>query len=458
MSRWVLAPVRVWAGPGRGESGSAVAFDTDTGKVVARGDVAAVRAAAGEDAATVDGRGRWLVPGFVDAHLHVIAAAVAAEGDCSHVAGPGELLARVAEAARRTRGWVSLHGLEHRQAGGATLELPPPSALEEASGGRPVRIRHRTLHAWYLGPRAAAALRVGAGWLDDPTGELARAMPPARGEAELELAVAAFSRRLLDAGVTALQDAGAGNGEVDVERLLRWESRGLLLQEVSVLTAAPCRGAAGRKLLPPPGASADELAQRLSEAAAGGAPVAVHCADLETLGAVLEAAERLGGSFRLRIEHASVCPPEWIPRLAALGATVVTQPAFILGQGARYLDDPAGGPEPWLYRLGSWLRAGVGLAFGSDAPAGPIAPLEAVRAAVERRLPDGRCFGAAEALTPAEALAAAGAWAADACGLRGWGRLDAGGPGSAVLLEGEPWSIAGALGVRAVIHRGRLVA
>src|SRR5581483_783933 len=254
------------------------------------------------------------------AHLHIVAAAVAAEGDCSDVRSPGDVLARVAEAARRMDGWVSLHGLEHRRPEGATLELPPPGALEEASGGRPVRIRHRTLHGWYLGPRAAAALRLPAGWVDDPTGDLARAMPRARGEENLERAVAAFSRRLLEAGVTVLQDAGAINGEVEVERLLAWRSRGVLLQEVSVLTAAPCARASGRKLVPSPGASADDLASRFADAAADGALVAVHCADLETLGTVLAAAEPLGRSLRLRIEHATVCPPEWVPRLAALGA------------------------------------------------------------------------------------------------------------------------------------------
>lgn len=454
MSRWVLAPVRVWAGPERGEAGAAVCFDDETGRVVALGEEWAVRTAAGEGAVTLDGAGRWLVPGFVDAHLHIAAAAVASEGDCSDVEDADQLLARVAAAAPGSGGWVSLHGLEHRR-GGSTIELPAPEALEEASGGLPVKVRHRTLHGWYLSPRAAAGLRVPPGWVGDATGELARRLPPARSEDELERAIAAFSRRLLGAGVTTLLDAGAANGERDLERVAGWRRRGMLLQEAALLTARPGPGAAGRKLVPP-GCAPSTLARRLAVAGAGGTLVAVHCADLETLGCLIEAAESLRERIRLRVEHAPVCPPEWIPRLAALGATVVAQPAFVLTQGARYLDDRATGPEPWLYRLRSWLDHGVRLAFGSDAPAGPPEPLAAIRSAVQRRLPDGSPFGRREALGAGEALAATTAWAADACGFEGRGRLETGGPADAVLLEGDPWGDAAGLAVRQTILKGRL--
>ena len=53
----------------------------------------------------------------------------------------------------------------------------------------------------------------------------------------------------------------------------------------------------------------------------------------------------------------------------------------------------------------AWLRAGVALAAGSDAPYGQADPWRAMRAAVDRRTAAGRSISPEECLEPEEALA-----------------------------------------------------
>lgn len=465
MKPWVLTGLRVWRGPERGAGGDSVALDPVGGRVLAVGSRAEATAAAGPRARVEDGGGRWLVPGFVDPHIHLtaMAAAAASGADCSDVQSAGELLERVARrAAATTGGWVSLHGLEHRLEGGTSFELPSPELLEAAAGSRPVRVRHRSLHGWVLGPQAAAAAGCSPGWAADPAGAIARRLPPAHGAAALDSGLEEVSRELLRAGVTACLDTGAANGTAELARLRGWRSAGILRQDARALTRSRCPGSAGRKLLPEADWSVARMRALLEEAWSWADLVAVHCADVETLGLVIEAAEAvqaLGGRRRtLRVEHAVSCPPEWIPRLAGLNAAVVTHPAMVWAHGARYSRDADCGPASWLYRLRSWIAGGVRLAFGSDAPAGPALPILQLRAAVQRRCRDGTPFGPQETVDTGTALAALTAWPADLSGFKHQGRLEAGQAGSAVLLAGDPWRAPGELEVAGVIHRGRWVA
>ena len=172
------------------------------------------------------------------------------------------------------------------------------------------------------------------------------------------------------------------------------------------------------------------------------ARVAVHCIDPAETGAALRAAHEAGPRRRaaLRIEHAAFVPDDWIAAACEVGATVVTHPSFIAAHGDRYLADALLEPHDWLYRLRSWTRAGVPLAFASDAPFGPAEPLDALRDAAARRTAGGARIGAVEALDGEPALRALTSVAADCAGLarRGYGRLRPGGPGAAVVLSDDP--------------------
>src|SRR5262249_22466491 len=93
-----------------------------------------------------------------------------------------------------------------------------------------------------------------------------------------------------------------------------------------------------------PGAAV--LARRIARAARGGA-VAVHCLGATTLAAALAAFAALPRALRTRgrhrLEHVAECPPPLVSRIAALGLTVVTNPAFVRVRGDVYRveTDPA---------------------------------------------------------------------------------------------------------------------
>jgi len=465
---FALVGVRVWAGPERGEAGDAIAFGA-SGRVAAVGARADVRAALPPGAPVLAPGAHWVVPGFVDAHAHVRATATARLAyDVSDAIDVAAVLHAVRRAAAATPagGWVSLWGLQPE----ALRDARPPTRaeLDAAAPRQPVRIRHRSAHAWVLNtaavdrvalwPSDLASLPDGveverdadgsptglvvdhAGWLGQVLGRVSPAD-------QLAAAASAWSTQLERQGVVALVDATASNGRDQLATLAQWRTDGIIAQHLAVMTATDVSAApspltfVGHKLMPPFGGR--DLGEVLSASWRRGIGVAVHCADTETLGDLITAVDTIPPAARgpLRIEHASVCPPEWISRVAAIGAAVVTHPAFVSAHGDRYLRAADLRPHDWLYRLASWVRAGVTLAVASDTPAGPAEPLAMWRAALTRRTASGAVINAGEVLTGEAALSAMTGWAADCSGLAaaGYGRLAPGGPGAAVVLDGDPF-------------------
>jgi predicted amidohydrolase YtcJ len=105
------------------------------------------------------------------------------------------------------------------------------------------------------------------------------------------------------------------------------------------------------------------------------------------------------------VEHLTFLGDREIDAVAATGAVASLQPGFIERFGASILDRRLV-PDLRAYPAASLLRAGVPLALSSDNPCGPLDPLGNIRAAVERRLADGRMVDMREAVTIEEAVAA----------------------------------------------------
>ena len=460
----IVSAARVWTAPGATPRPLAIALSPRG--VLALGPLTDLRQRF-RSAEILDAGDATIVPGFVDAHAHVRACASARLAhDAGSVRSIAELLALAAGAAVGPGDWVSLAGLQPESL--AEGHAPTVTELDSAVRERPLRVRHRSLHAWLLNSagRAQAGLApdLGATWVEDHDGWLHERLGAITPTLDLEAAVAGWSLALLRQGVTAVVDATATNRVEDVSRLARWQAAGVIRQTVAAFTATPI-GAAGRsagcKLLVPPGPSFEaRLAAGLRDGWRWASLVALHCPDVETLGALVAALADAPPppGRRLRLEHASVVPPEWLGTFARLPVTVVTHPAFVRAHGDRYLREPDL-PAEWLYRLRSWLAAGVPLAFGSDQPAGPGDPLVALAAAVDRRATSGAVIGDTEALAPGEALAGLTAWAADASGLTRHGRLAEGSVADLVILEGDPFEPEGAahLAVRTVVRAGRPV-
>ena len=108
-----------------------------------------------------------------------------------------------------------------------------------------------------------------------------------------------------------------------------------------------------------------------------------------------------------RVEHGAVVRPDQVARLAALGVACVVQPNFVptFGEGMRRAI--GADRSTWSHRARSLLDAGLPVAFSSDRPVAPGAPLGGIQAFIERITEDGLPYGPDERLTAGQAVRAA---------------------------------------------------
>lgn len=377
---------------------------------------------AGQGEPLLDARGGALLPGLHDHHIHLHALAAALE---SLRCGPPQLsdrlgLARALSGAARREGWLRGVGYHESVAGPLDRDV-----LDALAGPGAVRIQHRSGALWMLNSAAVDALGLDAG-VDAPgverdpagraTGRLLRAdrflreqLPHARPPG-----LARVGALLTGYGVTGATDATVGNGAAELDSLTSQVTCGAVAQDLMVMGAldlpepahpAIARGALKIVLLdhdlPSPEALEDEI-RAAHERERG---VAIHCVTRAELVLALSALAAAGARPGDRIEHASVAPPELAEQLAALGASVVTQPGFIFERGDSYQRDVDARDQPWLYRGRGFLAAGVPLGGGTDAPFGDPDPWRAMQAAVDRKSAAGAVLGAQEGVDPEAALA-----------------------------------------------------
>jgi predicted amidohydrolase YtcJ len=285
---------------------------------------------------------------------------------------------------------------------------------------------------------------------------LRKRLGPLRSQAELAEGVAGLDQLLLRCGITSVQDAGPEND------LARWETfqslkdsgrlacRVTMLAGVSHLTGFRAAGlqygdgdnrlrlgAAKGMLTLTTGAlhpDAQQLREMVAEALRSGFPIALHAVEREAVEAVTralqEAADREKGSHpggpegkegrgqggrslvagratqpRHRIEHCAECPPDLVALVRRCGAMVVTQPGFVYWEGDRYLKRVEPSLLPHLYPVGSLARAGVPLAFGSDAPVIDPNPWPAISGAVTRSTRRGHSLPPEESGEPGQRVA-----------------------------------------------------
>lgn len=127
---------------------------------------------------------------------------------------------------------------------------------------------------------------------------------------------------------------------------------------------------------------------------------------------------------RHRVEHAEMMTPDTIAAFAELGLTASVQPAFDAAWGGAdgmYADRLGADRARTLNPFAALLKAGVPLAFGSDAPVTPLDPWGTVRAAAFHKTPEHRI-----SVRAAFTAHTRGGW-------RALGRDDAG-----VLVPGAP--------------------
>ena len=156
---------------------------------------------------------------------------------------------------------------------------------------------------------------------------------------------------------------------------------------------------------------AEALHETIVRSHENGWQVATHAIGDRALDVVLDAYEdaqrrapRAGA--RHRIEHVGVASDEQVARIVAAGLVPVPQGRFLSALGDGFLT--ALGPErtDLVYRMRSFVEAGVELPGSTDAPVVPGEPILSIHDMVNRRSAGGTAIAPREALTARQALRA----------------------------------------------------
>ena len=466
---------------------SFVAVEGD--RILAAGDADKASTFIGAHTRVVDCRGLALVPGFHDAHCHLLALASSLLSlDCgptkmASISCMKDLVRREALATPPGR-WIKAFGYDETLL--AEGRHPTRLDLDEAAPFHPLRLEHRTGHAVVLNSQAMSFLGIsrdtpdpanGVMVRDEATGEptglflemtshIGRLMASYRDPEELLRGLARANELLLSRGITSIQDAGPENDLKRWRTFQRLKESGALTPRVTMMVGqrhaadfltqglGPGAGDNGLRVgaakimltlttgsLQP---SLRELKQAAVELHRQGYQMAFHAVEREAVEAAAAAiAEtrriKVGRAPRHRIEHCSECPPDVLELVQSSGGMVVTHPGFIYHSGEKYLAQVDAGLRPHLYPLASLGKARVPWAGGSDAPVTPPNPLVDLYAAVTRRTAAGRTLGPNQAVAVEQALVAWTLESAYSCFREGLlGTIKAGKLADLVLLDRDP--------------------
>lgn len=442
--------------------------------------------------------GSVIVPGLRDPHLHLRSMAAARLSvDCSAAQSMTQLLAQLNSAAdlRSDREW--LRGWGYDEANLAERRAPSVDELDRACGRRPVVLHHRTGHVAVLNRAALDALGVeqfgapgrGADGVERSidgraTGTLIEARRllggvPAMPTAAIDAAMSDVSRRLSQQGVTALTDATATNALSDLAELDSWLRREIVQQRVTALLAVSAVAdaeSAGVTTLASPSdrasscrvvgakisVAAGDIFDQVALARQYGWPVAVHATEIDELEAALSAVEKFGAPAwgRDRIEHLGLALPEQILRLAASGAAVVSNPAFLAERGHKYVENLSSVEAEWLYPVHSLIARGITVAAASDGPVTVAGPLDSARAAVDRVVRWGAAAGQviarSERVSAELALAMITTAPAELAG--DYPSLRRGGVADFTILDRDPRTALSEVGIVATVVAGEVTA
>ena len=419
----------------------------DDGKIVQVIPEGAMMKLSGVDT-VVDGGGRTLLPGLIDAHGHVMGLGESAmQLDLVGTASLADLQARLRDyaAARPAdpwivgRGWNQELWTDKRFPTAADLDavVPDRPVILERVDGHAVVVNNAALKAAGVtaGTKAAAGGEIERDATGKPTGllidaatELVAAKVPPPTPAQLDGALAKAQEALLAVGITGVADMGTGveawqtyrrAGEAgrlqvrimsyasDVEPMRALAPNGptdwlygdrLRMGGVKIYAdgALGSRGAwLKRPYADKPETSGlrfltdEELRAKLDEAAKIGIQPAIHAigdaANAQAIAAYEWLGQRYPGDRRWRIEHVQVVDPADIPRIGKAGIIASMQPVHQTSD--RTMAEARLGPDrlAGAYAWQSMLRSGAKLAFGSDFPVESPNPFPGLAAAISRQ-------------------------------------------------------------------------
>ncbi len=456
--------------PLTGKLAPARAFAVWNNRIVAAGVDPEIRALAGPSTRQIDAGNHWVLPGFVDSHIHLTEFALRRqELDFSNCRELEEVLEQVRRAVReRPAGsWITGGGWDARRLG--LSHFPDRAWLDAISRDHFMAFASRDWHSVWVNtpvlelagisattpdPDGGKILRRPDG--DEPLGVLQEKacqqvyglVPLPQWDQVEEALVSAISefycmgitavhvmettrewrfyqwlgrqRRLplriswyafvehLDGLVESGVASGLGDTWLRVGGVKIFADGSLGSQSAEML--APYRGLhhAGVEVM-----SQEALTELVDRATENGLACAIHAigdrASRKALNAIERARQRHPDQeLRHRIEHAQLVHPEDLPRFARLNVLASMQPIH-LAEDIPAIEALWGERGRYAFPCHSLLSTGTRLIFGSDAPVERINPWLGIYMALTRKAhldPASPGYHPEEAITLAEALAA----------------------------------------------------
>jgi predicted amidohydrolase YtcJ len=439
---------RVWTGDPRRAWADALLTSGDRLAVV--GSSAEVMKRLNADTHVIDLKGMFLVPGFIDSHIHFLAGGLGlASVQLRDASSRAEFARRIRDFARRSPSgtWIRQGDWDHELWGG---ELPQRDWIDRDTPLHPVWVRRLDGH---MSLANSAALRAAGITRQTPDVDGGTIVRDSSGEPTgifkdnaqtlIDRALPAYSDRELDTALDAAMSFVAAQGVTSVHHMGTWDDLAVFERARSagrlatrIYAAVPIDswerlrdhvathgrgdewlrfgalkgfvdgslGSHTAAMLEPFTDAPDDcglfvnsiedLYRWSAGADAAGLHLIVHAIGDLAIRTQLDVYERVIAENgprdrRFRIEHAQHLAAADIPRFAALGVIASMQPYHAIDDG-RWAERVIGRERAKLtYAVRSLLDTGARVAFGSDWHVAPPTPIEGIYAAVTRRTLDG---------------------------------------------------------------------
>ena len=402
----------------------------------------------------IDCKGKTILPGFIDAHLHLHGFAESLVTlnlePRNNVRSISDIQAKIKASSQNLPSGTWIRGKGYHEFYLAEKRHPTRGDLDAATSIHPVKLTHRSGHAHVLNSLALAFVGISKHTPDPPGGLIDRDLMtgeptgvlygmsdylskliPTIDQNQLEEGIKLANQKLLSSGVTSIQDATSYNNRDRWEVFQHWKERKLLKSRVSMMLGGegfdeyrrqPFPAYTDRKNLHLGGVKIivhevtgrltpdqKELNEMVLHIHRSGFQAVLHAVEEPTIEAACSAIEYALKEFprsdhRHRIEHCSVCTQPMAKRLASLGITVVTQPSFIYYHGERYLRTVPDSNLRHLYPIATLMKNGVKVVGSSDCPVSPVNPLIGIYSSVSRMAESGEFVLPEEKISPFEAL------------------------------------------------------